>query len=167
MFPSGVDLTVGDGRMSDDLRALRPIRTIMFDSTTSSQAALHMPVSCPFADTSDRPHISGVRSHDHMDRHLDNSPRDVDRRTARTVDRPGCSNTGRRALDYRASGGVDTRNWHSSHIRSVVTRSNSCATFCDIWQVGSQVDVTHTRDDTIEARRIRNAGRDGGTTPSA
>ena len=109
MFPSGVDLTVGDGRMSDDLRALRPIRTIMFDSTTSSQAALHMPVSCPFADTSDRPYISGVRSHDHMDRHLDNSPRDVDRRTARTVDRPGCSNTGRRAASITARAAALTR----------------------------------------------------------
>ncbi|GAA3155791.1 acetoacetate decarboxylase family protein [Rhodococcus erythropolis] len=44
LFPGGVDLTLGNGRMSDDLRALRPIRTIRFDSTTSAQAALHMPV---------------------------------------------------------------------------------------------------------------------------
>ncbi len=43
-FPRGFDLTLGEGRMSDDLRALRPIRTIRFDATTSAQAALHMPV---------------------------------------------------------------------------------------------------------------------------
>jgi hypothetical protein len=47
MFPRGVDLTVGEGRMADDLRALKPIRTIRFDATTSAQAALHMPV--PFS----------------------------------------------------------------------------------------------------------------------
>ena len=44
LFPRGFDLTLGEGRMSDDLRALRPIRTIRFDATTSAQAALHMPV---------------------------------------------------------------------------------------------------------------------------
>ncbi|SEC85476.1 acetoacetate decarboxylase family protein [Rhodococcus koreensis] len=47
MFPRGVDLTVGTGRMADDLRALKPIRTIAFDVSTEAQAALHMPV--PFS----------------------------------------------------------------------------------------------------------------------
>ncbi|MDF0531226.1 acetoacetate decarboxylase family protein [Tsukamurella sp. 8F] len=46
-FPRGFDLTLGRGRMSDDLRALKPIRTIQFDANTSAQAALHMPV--PFS----------------------------------------------------------------------------------------------------------------------
>ncbi|MDR2280371.1 MAG: acetoacetate decarboxylase family protein [Gordonia sp. (in: high G+C Gram-positive bacteria)] len=44
LFPRGADLTLGDGRMSDDLRALKPIRTIRLDVTTKAQAALHMPV---------------------------------------------------------------------------------------------------------------------------
>lgn len=44
LFPRGVNLTLGEGRMSDSLRALRPIRTARFDSTTSAQAALHMPI---------------------------------------------------------------------------------------------------------------------------
>lgn len=44
LFPRGVDLTLGEGRMSDDVRSLRPIRTIRFDVNTSAQAALHMPV---------------------------------------------------------------------------------------------------------------------------
>ncbi len=47
MFPRGVDLTLGAGRMADDLRALKPIRTIAFDVSTEAQAALHMPV--PFS----------------------------------------------------------------------------------------------------------------------
>ncbi|MEN0139829.1 MAG: acetoacetate decarboxylase family protein [Rhodococcus sp. (in: high G+C Gram-positive bacteria)] len=46
-FPRGVDLTVGEGRMADDLRALRPIRTLALDVSTEAQAALHMPV--PFS----------------------------------------------------------------------------------------------------------------------
>ncbi len=44
LFPRGVDLALGEGRMSDDVRSLRPIRTIRFDVNTSAQAALHMPV---------------------------------------------------------------------------------------------------------------------------
>ncbi len=44
LFPRGVDLTLGAGRMSDDLRSLRPIRAIRFDVSTGAQAALHMPV---------------------------------------------------------------------------------------------------------------------------
>ncbi|GAB08256.1 hypothetical protein GOARA_006_00150 [Gordonia araii NBRC 100433] len=47
ILPRGLDLTVGEGRMADDLRALKPIRTIQFDVNTSAQAALHMPV--PFS----------------------------------------------------------------------------------------------------------------------
>ncbi len=44
-LPRGVELTLGEGRMSDDVRSLRPIRTIRLDVTTKAQAALHMPVA--------------------------------------------------------------------------------------------------------------------------
>ncbi|MGW1183978.1 acetoacetate decarboxylase family protein [Streptomyces drozdowiczii] len=40
----GIDLRLGEGRMSDDLRSLRPKRIIQFDVMTEGQAALHMPV---------------------------------------------------------------------------------------------------------------------------
>ncbi|BDH58296.1 acetoacetate decarboxylase [Tsukamurella sp. PLM1] len=43
-FPRDIDLTIGDGRMADELRALKPLRAIAFDVNTSAQAALHMPV---------------------------------------------------------------------------------------------------------------------------
>ncbi|MFE5919090.1 acetoacetate decarboxylase family protein [Streptomyces sp. NPDC056468] len=40
----GIALKVGEGRMADDLRSLKPIRTIQFDVMTEGQLALHMPV---------------------------------------------------------------------------------------------------------------------------
>ncbi|NEC42471.1 acetoacetate decarboxylase family protein [Streptomyces sp. SID8016] len=40
----GIALQLGEGRTSDDLRSLRPKRTIQFDVMTEGQAALHMPV---------------------------------------------------------------------------------------------------------------------------
>ncbi|MEV6749759.1 acetoacetate decarboxylase family protein [Streptomyces sp. NPDC051080] len=40
----GISLKVGRGRMADDLRSLKPIRTIQFDAMTEGQLALHMPV---------------------------------------------------------------------------------------------------------------------------
>ncbi|MGX1274765.1 acetoacetate decarboxylase family protein [Streptomyces phaeoluteigriseus] len=40
----GITLQLGEGRMSDDLRSLKPKRTIQFDVMTEGQAALHMPV---------------------------------------------------------------------------------------------------------------------------
>ncbi|MEW2164550.1 acetoacetate decarboxylase family protein [Streptomyces sp. NPDC007084] len=40
----GINLQLGEGRMSDDLRSLQPKRTIQFDVMTEGQAALHMPV---------------------------------------------------------------------------------------------------------------------------
>ncbi|MFD7293591.1 acetoacetate decarboxylase family protein [Streptomyces sp. NPDC059897] len=43
-FPRGVDLRLGRGRMSDDLRSLRPTRLLQLDVMTEGQAALHMPV---------------------------------------------------------------------------------------------------------------------------
>lgn len=43
-FPRGVDLTLGAGRMADDVRSLKPIRTIQLDVVTEGQLALHMPV---------------------------------------------------------------------------------------------------------------------------
>ena len=42
-FPRGVELTLGEGRISEDLRSLKPIRHLAFDVMTSGQAALHMP----------------------------------------------------------------------------------------------------------------------------
>jgi hypothetical protein len=42
-FPRHIDLRLGRGRMSDDLRSLKPIRTIRLDVTTEGQLALHMP----------------------------------------------------------------------------------------------------------------------------
>ncbi|MEU6814580.1 acetoacetate decarboxylase family protein [Streptomyces sp. NPDC046860] len=44
LVPRGVRLTVGQGRMADDLRSLRPMRTVQFDVVTEGQLALHMPV---------------------------------------------------------------------------------------------------------------------------
>ncbi|WP_411082318.1 acetoacetate decarboxylase family protein [Streptomyces sp. cmx-18-6] len=41
---SGIDLRIGEGRMADDLRSLKPKRTIRFDVMTEGQLALHMPV---------------------------------------------------------------------------------------------------------------------------
>ncbi|NED15432.1 acetoacetate decarboxylase family protein [Streptomyces sp. SID9124] len=40
----GIALRLGEGRMSDDLRSLKPKRIIQFDVMTEGQAALHMPV---------------------------------------------------------------------------------------------------------------------------
>lgn len=40
----GISLEVGEGRMADDLRSLKPKRTIQFDVMTRGQLALHMPV---------------------------------------------------------------------------------------------------------------------------
>ena len=42
--PRGLHLKAGRGRLTDDLRSLRPIRNLRFDVATSSQIALHMPV---------------------------------------------------------------------------------------------------------------------------
>ena len=39
-----IDLTVGHGRLSDDLRSLAPIRTVQFDVAADAQIALYMPV---------------------------------------------------------------------------------------------------------------------------
>lgn len=44
-FPRGARLELGQGRMSDDIRALKPIRTLGLDVATEAQAALHMPVT--------------------------------------------------------------------------------------------------------------------------
>ncbi len=43
-LPRGVDLTLGSGRMADDVRSLAPIRTVQLDVVTEGQLALHMPV---------------------------------------------------------------------------------------------------------------------------
>ncbi|MEU2930561.1 acetoacetate decarboxylase family protein [Streptomyces sp. NPDC007251] len=44
LAPRHLALQVGEGRMADDLRSLKPIRTIQFDVVTEGQLALHMPV---------------------------------------------------------------------------------------------------------------------------
>ncbi|NOP98005.1 acetoacetate decarboxylase family protein [Mycolicibacterium fortuitum] len=49
-FPRGVDLKIGQGRMADDLRALKPIKTIQLDVVTEGQLALHMPVPVSVRD---------------------------------------------------------------------------------------------------------------------
>ncbi|OBB19714.1 acetoacetate decarboxylase [Mycolicibacterium setense] len=43
-FPRDVELQIGQGPMADDLRALKPIKTIQLDVVTEGQLALHMPV---------------------------------------------------------------------------------------------------------------------------
>lgn len=44
LFPRNVDLQLGTGRMSDDLRSLNPIRNLQLDVITAGQLALHMPI---------------------------------------------------------------------------------------------------------------------------
>ncbi|MEV5981432.1 acetoacetate decarboxylase family protein [Streptomyces sp. NPDC052114] len=51
-FPRGLDLQLGQGQVSDDLRSLKPIRTIQLDVTTEGQLALHMPVPTSIQDRS-------------------------------------------------------------------------------------------------------------------
>ncbi|MEU6735803.1 acetoacetate decarboxylase family protein [Streptomyces physcomitrii] len=43
-LPRQVDLRLGEGRMSDDLRSLKPMRNVQLDVVTEGQLALHMPV---------------------------------------------------------------------------------------------------------------------------
>ncbi|MFD0055919.1 acetoacetate decarboxylase family protein [Streptomyces sp. NPDC127168] len=51
-LPRGLVLRLGEGRVSDDLRSLKPIRTIQLDVTTEGQLALHMPVPTSIQDRS-------------------------------------------------------------------------------------------------------------------
>lgn len=44
VLPRGYQLELGEGRMSDDIRALKPMRALRLDVLTEAQAALHMPV---------------------------------------------------------------------------------------------------------------------------
>jgi hypothetical protein len=37
-------LQIGEGRLADDLRSLKPVTTVQLDVTTEGQLALHMPV---------------------------------------------------------------------------------------------------------------------------
>lgn len=43
LLPRTVELTLGQGRLTDDLRSLKPITTLRLDVTTECQIALHMP----------------------------------------------------------------------------------------------------------------------------
>lgn len=49
-LPRGVELQVGQGRTADDLRALKPIKTVQLDVVTEGQLALHMPVPVSVRD---------------------------------------------------------------------------------------------------------------------
>jgi hypothetical protein len=51
-FPRGLNLQLGEGRMSESLRSVTPIRTIQLDVTTEGQLALHMPVPTSVQDPS-------------------------------------------------------------------------------------------------------------------
>ncbi len=42
-LPRGIDLRLGSGRLSDDVRSLSPVRNLALDVMTSGQLALHMP----------------------------------------------------------------------------------------------------------------------------
>jgi hypothetical protein len=44
LVPRDITLQVGQGRMADDLRSLKPIRAIHLDVMTEGQIALHMPI---------------------------------------------------------------------------------------------------------------------------
>lgn len=50
LFPKNVRLTLGDGRISDDIRSVDAKRMLSLDVTTCAQIALHMPAP-PSADT--------------------------------------------------------------------------------------------------------------------
>lgn len=43
-LPRGIDLQLGEGRVADDIRSLKPFKTIQLDVMTEGQNALHMPV---------------------------------------------------------------------------------------------------------------------------
>ncbi|GAA1481925.1 acetoacetate decarboxylase family protein [Gordonia sinesedis] len=50
VLPRGIDLQLGTGRLSDDLRALKTIRAVQFEVSTESQIALHMPAPISVAE---------------------------------------------------------------------------------------------------------------------
>ena len=48
LLPRDVSLELGSGRLSDDVRSLKPIKTLRFDVFTQAQNALHIPVPVAF-----------------------------------------------------------------------------------------------------------------------
>lgn len=54
-WPRGVELQIGKGRMADDLRSLRTVKTVRLDVVTEGQLALHMPVPTSLPSTTDAP----------------------------------------------------------------------------------------------------------------
>lgn len=44
LLPRGASLELGTGRLSDDVRSLKPIKALRFDVATQAQNALHIPV---------------------------------------------------------------------------------------------------------------------------
>ncbi|OBA84398.1 acetoacetate decarboxylase [Mycobacterium sp. 1164966.3] len=59
LFPRDVDLEIGSGRMADDLRSLKTLRTVQLDVTTEGQLALHMPVPISVQSRGGAPHHMG------------------------------------------------------------------------------------------------------------
>ncbi|MEU6746225.1 acetoacetate decarboxylase family protein [Spirillospora sp. NPDC046719] len=49
-LPRGAALQVGEGRLADDLRSLKPIKSVQLDVVTEGQLALHMPVPTSVPD---------------------------------------------------------------------------------------------------------------------
>ncbi|MEU3628293.1 acetoacetate decarboxylase [Amycolatopsis coloradensis] len=49
-LPRGVELRLGEGRLSEDVRSLNPLKTLRFDVMTEGQLALHMPVPTSVRD---------------------------------------------------------------------------------------------------------------------
>ncbi|WP_019972388.1 acetoacetate decarboxylase family protein [Mycobacterium sp. 141] len=43
-LPRNIELDIGHGRMADDLRSLKPLKTVQLDVITEAQLALHLPV---------------------------------------------------------------------------------------------------------------------------
>lgn len=48
LLPHAVSLELGSGRLSDDVRSLKPIKALRFDVSTECQNALHIPVPVSF-----------------------------------------------------------------------------------------------------------------------
>lgn len=48
LLPRAVSLELGSGRLSDDVRSLKPIKALRFDVSTECQNALHIPVPVSF-----------------------------------------------------------------------------------------------------------------------
>lgn len=48
LLPRDVSVELGSGRLTDDIRSLKPIKALRFDVFTECQNALHIPVPVSF-----------------------------------------------------------------------------------------------------------------------